>query len=624
MAVPVEEAIAALSTFSLEDEQAEVQGAGVLVSSERGATNSPIEYTDVSAYRLSLSEDTKALNQLNGLIQEGKEMASVLYTYRSCVKALPQLPESMKQSQADLYLETYQVLDLEMSRLREIQQWQASASSKLAADMQRFSRPERRINGPTITHLWTMLKLLDVLVQLDHLKNAKASIPNDFSWYKRTFTQVSVQWQDIDSIREELDDLQIFLSTRWAILLNLHVEMFRVNTVEDILQVLIVFAIESLELDFALLFPERHILLRVLPVLVVLATSSEKDSESLYKRVKINRLINIFKNDPIIPAFPDLHLSPAAILKELSIYFQRFAAQTRLLTLPAPHELPPREAQDYQRHYLIVNHIGTIRAEHDDFTIRFASSLNQLLLLKSIDGADVDWCKEVKGNMYDMVVEGFQLLSRWTARIWEQCAWKFSRPCKDAIPSESNGTSESFFDYEKVVRYNYSAEERKALVELVSYIKSVGSLMHRCDTLVADALWETIHAEVQDFVQNTLATMLKTTFRKKKDLSRIVSDMRTLSADWMANTNKPESYLQSHGGDESKGNFFYPRPVAPTATQVHCLQFLIYEVVSGGNLRKPGGLFGNSGSEIPVNDLKQLETFFYKLGFFLHILDYSG
>lgn len=58
--------------------------------------------------------------------------------------------------------------------------------------------------------------------------------------------------------------------------------------------------------------------------------------------------------------------------------------------------------------------------------------------------------------------------------------------------------------------------------------------------------------------------------------------------------------------------------------QVHCLQFLIYEVVSGGNLRKPGGLFGNSGSEIPVNDLKQLETFFYKLSFFLHVLDYSG
>lgn len=624
MAVPVEEAIAALSTFSLEDEQPEIQGPGVWVSTERGATNSPIDYTDVSAYRLSLSEDTKVLNLLNTLIQEGKDMASVLYTYRSCVKALPQLPESMKQSQGDLYLETYQVLDLEMSRLREIQRWQASAASKLASDMQRFSRPERRVNGPTVTHLWSILKLLDVLVQLDHLKNAKASIPNDFSWYKRTFTQVNLQLQDTDSMREELDDLQIFLSTRWAILLNLHVEMFRVNNVEDILQVLIVFAVESLELDFALLFPERHILLRVLPVLVVLATSSEKDSESLYKRVKINRLLNIFKNDPVIPAFPDLHLSPAAILKELSSYFPKFSAQTRLLALPAPHELPPREALDYQRHFLVVNHIGAIRSEHDDFTIRFASSLNRLVSLKSMEGADIEWCREVKGNIYDMVVEGFQLLSRWTARIWEQCAWKFSRPCKDPVPSESNDPTASLSDYEKVVRYNYSPEERKALVELVSYIKSIGSMMQRCDTLVAEALWETIHAEVQDFVQNTLATMLKTTFRKKKDLSRILSDMRTLSADWMANT-KPESELQQyqHRGEESRGNFFYPRPVAPTAAQVHCLQFLIYEVVSGGNLRKPGGLFGNSGPEIPVNDLKLLETFFYKLSFFLHVLDYT-
>ncbi|KAF2611371.1 hypothetical protein F2Q70_00007592 [Brassica cretica] len=80
-----------------------------------------------------------------------------------------------------------------MSRLREIQRWHSLASAKLAADMQRSSRPERRINGPTVTHLWSMLKLLDILVQLDHLKNAKASIPNYFSWYKsftlsRTFT----------------------------------------------------------------------------------------------------------------------------------------------------------------------------------------------------------------------------------------------------------------------------------------------------------------------------------------------------------------------------------------------------------------------------------------------------
>lgn len=34
-------------------------------------------------------------------------------------------------------------------------------------------------------------------------------------------------------------------------------------------------------------------------------------------------------------------------MKELSMYFQKFTAQTRLLSLPSPHELPPREALEY-------------------------------------------------------------------------------------------------------------------------------------------------------------------------------------------------------------------------------------------------------------------------------------
>lgn len=52
---------------------------------------------------------------------------------------LVQLPDSMKQSQPELYLETYQVLDLEMSRLREIQRWQASAASKVCIIIYFFS-----------------------------------------------------------------------------------------------------------------------------------------------------------------------------------------------------------------------------------------------------------------------------------------------------------------------------------------------------------------------------------------------------------------------------------------------------------------------------------------------------
>jgi hypothetical protein len=64
-------------------------------------------------------------------------------------------------------------------------------------------------------------------------------------------------------------------------------------------------------------------------------------------KLVIALILFFLQNDPVIPAFPDLHLSPAAILKELSSYFQNFSSQTRLLTLQAPHEIQGRELQEY-------------------------------------------------------------------------------------------------------------------------------------------------------------------------------------------------------------------------------------------------------------------------------------
>lgn len=44
--------------------------------------------------------------------------------------------------------------------------------------------------------------------------------------------------------------------------------------------------------------------------------------------------------------------------------------------------------------------------------------------------------------------------------------------------------------------------------------------------------------------------------------------MRTLSADWMANTSKGDPEHNSLETEEMRQSTFYPRPVAPTAAQV--------------------------------------------------------
>lgn len=71
-----------------------------------------------------------------------------------------------------------------------------------------------------------------------------------------------------------------------------------------------------------------------------------------------------------------------------------------------------------------------------------------------------------------------------------------------------------------MVRCNYTAEERKALLETIGYIKGVGTMMERADTLVANTVWESVHAQLQDFVQAKIPTMLRTSFKRKKELAR--------------------------------------------------------------------------------------------------------
>lgn len=69
--------------------------------------------------------------------------------------------------------------------------------------------------------------------------------------------------------------------------------------------------------------------------------------------------------------------------------------------------------------------------------------------MKMAKDVDITESTRVKEDMYLVVVEGFQLLSEWTGRIWEQSAWKFSRPAKDAIPFDPERSNE-VTDYEKV------------------------------------------------------------------------------------------------------------------------------------------------------------------------------
>lgn len=72
----------------------------------------------------------------------------------------------------------------------------------------------------------------------------------------------------------------------------------------------------------------------------------------------------------------------------------------------------------------------------------------------------------------------------------------------------------------QATRYNYTEEEKFALIEVIAMIKGLQVLMARMETVFTDAIRRNIYAELQDFAQVILREPLRKAIKNKKDLIR--------------------------------------------------------------------------------------------------------
>jgi cytoplasmic FMR1 interacting protein len=92
--------------------------------------------------------------------------------------------------------------------------------------------------------------------------------------------------------------------------------------------------------------------------------------------------------------------------------------------------------------YEIIYHLEYTRQAHNDYLAKFMSTIAEVRAVLSREGykgIQPPLAKDVTAT----VLQGFQLLSDWSAKILQQSAWKYSKPNTD--PS-----IESQVDYERV------------------------------------------------------------------------------------------------------------------------------------------------------------------------------
>lgn len=73
----------------------------------------------------------------------------------------------------------------------------------------------------------------------------------------------------------------------------------------------------------------------------------------------------------------------------------------------------------------------------------------------------------IAGKVSRLVLAGLRLLQCWSCVVLECMAWKHTHPCSQAAFLQAGGDPKGKgMEYERVVRYNWSANELSALVEV--------------------------------------------------------------------------------------------------------------------------------------------------------------
>jgi len=160
----------------------------------------------------TFTEETKALEELSDILVRGQKYISLLYTYRSCSKALPMVALDTQDSDKPIiHRRTFDVLRPEILKLMELKDFADNAVNIVRQNLSNLVQPVKAklvLSDSILDHL---VRAINCLVLLDALKDMKACLLNDFSRYKRSFTPIHQTIENSDPIAEEIHNLQLFL-----------------------------------------------------------------------------------------------------------------------------------------------------------------------------------------------------------------------------------------------------------------------------------------------------------------------------------------------------------------------------------------------------------------------------
>ena len=497
--------------------------------------------------------------------------------------------------------------------------------------VQHLHNKETRKEVVPIELSFSLVRLLDVLVVLDHVKEMRTCLWKDLSRYKR----VAGPHPPLD-IAEDIAVLQLFLAATGtktgAVLQLLKQEVKRINGHEKILLDTADLAAEAVDSEsdfYQVLTPqERFQHLRVIPHLLLLADGSADDprSFSVFKSHSKTRLaqlqrVLISEGHGVLPLYGEMAVTVEAVLEKSGHFDKETMAP---LWVPSSSSTA---AAHIDFDLSSPSHWDAARNTYSSFTAQLAALTSRIRIQQEYDkdevGARVRALFSLDGSglastpsdsqttalareASEVVVRGLQLLSRWSSEVCLFIACKTTRPCSpQQLVSEHKLNDDQVhadcMDYGRALRYNLTCHEMSVLVDFIFMIKSLAASMLRAQALLAPLIRLYIHNRIQQLVQVDLTPLLHRLDKRNKPILPSLLKLRSLAADWLTGVeprNDYRDYSRKHQG-QGQGQGQCPgRVVGPADTQLFILRAQVCSLCdSGSEVRKKSSVFARADLE---------------------------
>ncbi|CAL8098785.1 unnamed protein product [Calicophoron daubneyi] len=523
-----------LLDINLDEDVSSIQAANCALLFQ---SNPDTNFNDITAFKSAFArsaEDARVYSQLNTLLEQGQEYAIMLYTWRSISRSLPFIRSNEQPHRMEIYQKTVEILEPYAMKLKQFMYFQDTTSKRFVEEVKRLAHKDQKNFFVNQAYLITLGKMLRMFALLDEMKNMKASMKNDYSNYKRA-TQF-LQHHDPVAM-EESQDVSMFLAKQKIIRDTLKERLNAVDGYEDLLIEIIHNSAQMYDNKVYVLPDEKHTHVIVIAFSLYLLDSTRivdgkqvgVNLNKISKRLNIPKLDRILKECEVVNLFGDMSVEPFSYVRQTASF--------------DPSKWPECQSSRVSSQGALLMHMPRFREEYTSLTSDLAWHTNITSTRMS------ERSSKENRDLYELALRGLQYLSGWSVQVLDTFAWKLAHCASHETNHQCPRDAES---YEKATKYNYNSDERFAMIEVISMIKSVQTHLLRLEAYYSEAIRRSVYRELQTIVVGQLSGPLAKA-QKKKDrinLVRIIYAVQATCADQILDQMEAESMHSS--GTHSK------------------------------------------------------------------------